>query len=127
MTGNADAHAKNLSFVRRGDRGDGYGLAPFYDLVCTRMYDRIDRYLAMSVGGEFDPDRVRAPQLVACATAADVKTRWLFDTASTMAEAVANEIDGAVASSGVVRSPAAPRIVSLVRKQAKRLLRELRR
>ncbi len=51
--GNADAHGKNLALLfQKG----GVRLAPLYDLVCTRIYLRLDRRLAMSVGDRRDMD-----------------------------------------------------------------------
>jgi len=57
LAGNSDGHAKNLSLLYA--RGNQTRLAPFYDLVCTRALARIDRSLALSVGGERDPNRIR--------------------------------------------------------------------
>lgn len=57
LAGNSDGHAKNLSLLYA--RGNQTRLAPFYDLVCTRAIARIDRSLALSVGGERDPNRIR--------------------------------------------------------------------
>ncbi len=57
LIGNCDSHAKNLSFIREGD---SYQLSPIYDLVCTQAYppNIISKYLAMSIGGKFDPKEV---------------------------------------------------------------------
>lgn len=121
VAGNADGHAKNLSLLH----DDGWMLAPFYDLVCTRAYDRIDRRLAMRIGGESDPDRLRRPHFEACARELALKPGWLVNAVVTMAESILTELPAAVEASGVARSPAVERIVPLVRKQARRLLREL--
>jgi serine/threonine-protein kinase HipA len=121
VVGNADAHAKNLSLLW----DDGWRLAPFYDLVCTRSYDRIDRRLAMAVGGETDPDRVRRSELDACAREIEVKAGWFVEMVRATAEAVVNAFDEAAAASGTVSSPALTRIAPVVRKQARRLVREL--
>jgi len=56
LLGNSDAHAKNISIIHGPQRN--YRLAPFYDLVCTRAYVRLDRKLAMACGQEFDPDLI---------------------------------------------------------------------
>ncbi|PCI02114.1 MAG: protein HipA [Zetaproteobacteria bacterium] len=55
ITGNADAHGKNLSFLfdARGPQ-----LAPFYDLLCTVIYPGLSRKSAMKIGGEYRPDWV---------------------------------------------------------------------
>ncbi len=53
LIGNSDAHAKNIS-VLINDKG--YKIAPFYDLICERVY--IVRGLALFVGGEREFDQV---------------------------------------------------------------------
>ncbi len=52
LLGNSDAHGKNLSFHARHRT---LAVAPFYDLVCTALYDstRIEHDLAMAFGDEF--------------------------------------------------------------------------
>ncbi|MBA2663945.1 MAG: type II toxin-antitoxin system HipA family toxin [Bradymonadaceae bacterium] len=59
LAGNADGHAKNLSILY-GDQGPG--LAPFYDLVCTRAFEHLDSRLAFSIGGEHNADRLGREQ-----------------------------------------------------------------
>lgn len=56
LVGNADAHAKNLAviFTLKGPR-----LAPFYDLICTRVYPSLTDRLAMRIGGENRPDWIQ--------------------------------------------------------------------
>ena len=60
--GNSDGHGKNLSILH--DRA-GARLAPFYDLLATRYYPSLDRFLAMAVGGGRDPDRLARAALPA--------------------------------------------------------------
>ncbi|MNR71316.1 Serine/threonine-protein kinase HipA [compost metagenome] len=59
LIGNSDAHAKNLSFFAQYR---SLAVAPFYDLVCTAVYDgnRVEQDLAMAFGDEFQLDAVRA-------------------------------------------------------------------
>lgn len=58
VLGNADAHGKNyaLLYERVGDPR----LAPLYDIVSTTVYPGLSHSLAMTVGGEDDPDAVDA-------------------------------------------------------------------
>lgn len=121
IVGNADGHGKNLSLLER----DGWRLVPFYDLVCTRAYDGLDRHLATSIGGERDPDRLRTQHLDACAASLDVKPRLLHATFARVAESIAKHLDDAIAAAAIGDSPAAQRIAPLVRKQARRWMREL--
>lgn len=59
LAGNSDGHAKNLSLVQVERNTERWRLAPFYDLVCTRAWPNLDRRMAMNVGGESDPGRIR--------------------------------------------------------------------
>ncbi len=54
LTGNTDAHGKNLSFFMAAG---GLSLAPAYDLVCCLLYagDSISDTLAMAIGDNFNP------------------------------------------------------------------------
>lgn len=51
LIGNADAHAKNISFFCRPA---GLSLAPYYDLISVVQYDGLDHELAMAYGDEFE-------------------------------------------------------------------------
>ena len=48
--GNADAHGKNISLIR--ERNGSTRLAPFYDLISTRVYPEISLKMAMKIGKE---------------------------------------------------------------------------
>jgi serine/threonine-protein kinase HipA len=59
LTGNSDAHGKNLSYyVSRG----GLRVAELYDLVSVMQYDsqRLEHDLAMAFGGEFKLEAVKS-------------------------------------------------------------------
>lgn len=53
LIGNSDAHAKNISILINDK---GYNIAPFYDLICERVY--IIRGLALFIGGEKEFNQV---------------------------------------------------------------------
>src|SRR6266568_1872886 len=60
LIGNADSHAKNLSFLY----ADGtVRLAPFYDLLSTAVYERVSNKFAMKMGGQRDPRYLMASHL----------------------------------------------------------------
>jgi len=60
IVGNADAHGKNLSFLYR----DGVvRLAPFYDIISTAVYERINNKFAMKMGGQSDPRYLQSSDL----------------------------------------------------------------
>jgi len=52
LIGNADAHAKNLSFLYSDSK---IRIAPFYDLLSTTVYARLNNKFAMRLGGQKDP------------------------------------------------------------------------
>jgi len=63
LLANADAHAKNFSLLSYEREYEGRAIydvevAPLYDVVCTAVYPRLSRELAMSIGGSFDPDEI---------------------------------------------------------------------
>jgi len=51
LIGNADSHAKNLSFLYNEDQ---VSLSPFYDLLCTKIYPRLNEKLSMKIGKRSD-------------------------------------------------------------------------
>lgn len=55
LIGNSDAHAKNVSVLIHQS---GYALAPFYDLLCVRVYG--DDRLALFIGDEEHYDSIGA-------------------------------------------------------------------
>jgi len=57
LIGNADAHGKNIALLY-GEDGS-VRLAPFYDLLCTAIYPELDQRLAVRLGGERRPERLR--------------------------------------------------------------------
>lgn len=77
LTGNCDAHAKNVSLLLSPLRGTR--LAPFYDLVCTRVYKPLDRNLAMSFGDQFEPGQVIRRDLEAYAKEIQMGSNLVFD------------------------------------------------
>lgn len=121
LAGNSDGHAKNLALLYRGD---SIGLAPFYDLLCTRAIERVDRRLAMSVGGEHDPGRIAPSHWRALAEDCGVEPRFVQGIVATMAGQL-------VAAVGPTRlafeerygsRPALQRIERVVLRQCRRLL-----
>lgn len=52
LVGNMDGHAKNLSLMTVEKRTR---LAPFYDMVCTKVYPNLSQKFAFKIGGENRP------------------------------------------------------------------------
>ena len=59
LVGNADAHGKNYALLYSGRIPD---LAPLYDVLCTAAYPRLDKKLAMAIGGRAVPDTIQLQQ-----------------------------------------------------------------
>lgn len=124
LCGNSDGHAKNLALLTHDESGHRVlRLAPFYDLVCTRAYSKLDRRLATSIGGEFDPGQVGRGQLFGAARQLGVRGSFLLERARELAASVPEAVDRVVAwqrdhgSSGIEGA-----IVRVARTQARRAL-----
>lgn len=63
IIGNADAHARNVSFLLHQDGSVGF--SPLYDLICTRVYDGVSTDLSQRINGQHDIDTVTIDDLVA--------------------------------------------------------------
>jgi serine/threonine-protein kinase HipA len=72
LIGNADAHAKNLSFLYAGGT---IRLAPFYDLLSTAVYERLNNKFAMKMGGQKDPRYLMASHLARFAAEIGIEPR----------------------------------------------------
>ncbi len=60
LIGNNDAHGKNFSLLYREVRGGRVvELAPFYDCVSTATYPELSPKMAMKIGGQYLPDKLR--------------------------------------------------------------------
>lgn len=94
LVGNSDAHGKNLSLLLLP--GGEITLAPFYDLVCTRNFENLDRHLAMSIGGEFDPGQVGAKQFSAMADQLSVRESLVDSSVAQMSRKLAKQLPGVI-------------------------------
>lgn len=81
LAGNADGHAKNLSLLHDGLAPN---LAPFYDLVCTRVYRTINRRLAISVAGAADPGHVARADWLRLGEQLDVRPGYVVELVDEM-------------------------------------------
>ncbi|MCP4374233.1 MAG: type II toxin-antitoxin system HipA family toxin [Deltaproteobacteria bacterium] len=73
--GNADAHGKNISLIR--ERTGSTRLAPFYDLISTRVYPEISSKMAMKIGKESRFDWVMERHWQQMADQLDLKYTYL--------------------------------------------------
>ena len=77
IVGNTDAHGKNISFYV-GKKG--ISLTSFYDILNTAMYkDVYDTKLAMSIGDNFELEKIEYSDLVDLADDLGVKTTFLIN------------------------------------------------
>ncbi len=121
LAGNSDGHAKNLALLYRGDE---IRLAPFYDLVCTRAIARIDRRLAMAIGGQSDPGQVNPSHWQVLAGECGIRWRFLERRLETMAERLRDDLAPVRAEFEGQYGPwpALQRIESVVVSQCRRVL-----
>lgn len=66
IIGNHDAHSKNYSYLLEGDGSPR--MAPLYDLMCTTVYPRTTRKLAMKIGKQNKPGYIEGRHLDRLAT-----------------------------------------------------------
>lgn len=87
LIGNCDAHAKNMSLLLLDD---GPRLAPFYDLISTRIYAHygLANRLAMKIGGEADPTALRQEHWQRFAEEIGVKPKLVLKQINDMAARV---------------------------------------
>ena len=84
--GNADAHGKNLSLIREID--GSIRLAPFYDLISTKVYPEISEKMAMKIGGEARFDWVMERHWQRVADQLDLKFSYLKNLLSEMSDSL---------------------------------------
>lgn len=56
LAGNSDGNPRNISLVY--DTNANVRLAPFYDLVCTRVFPELESNLSFAVAGEYDAAKI---------------------------------------------------------------------
>lgn len=93
-TGNNDSHAKNLSMLANGT---GMRLAPFYDLMCTRVYSGLGADFAFRIGGENHPGKLGADHVLALADELGVKPAYLRKLGADMATDILAALPAATA------------------------------
>jgi serine/threonine-protein kinase HipA len=88
LIGNADAHGKNLALLYSED--GSVRLAPFYDLLCTTVYPELDERLAMRLGGERRPDRLRRKHWERLTGELNISPRAVFGELENLTQAIEN-------------------------------------
>jgi serine/threonine-protein kinase HipA len=88
--GNNDSHAKNLSMLAGPD---GMRLAPFYDLMNTRLYAGLGPNFAFRIGGEFEPGKMGGEHLRALSESLDITLKYT----TKIAAEIGAQIEAAIA------------------------------
>lgn len=87
LIGNSDAHGKNISLLLLPQ---GPMLAPFYDLLSTRIYKHygLAEGLAMKIGGESDPSAIQRKHWQQFAEEVGIKPRLVFSRVVELAQRI---------------------------------------
>ena len=122
LAGNSDGHAKNLSLLY--DERQQAHLSPFYDLVCTRAIERIDFRLALSVGGEFNPDHITMSHWNHFAESCHIGRSYLQKLMTQLAETLLDNIPIVIKNfeAQYGKYPALQRVQMVVVKRCKKAL-----
>ncbi|MFT5590342.1 MAG: serine/threonine-protein kinase HipA [Bradyrhizobium sp.] len=100
--GNNDSHAKNLSILATPE---GLRLAPFYDLMSTRVYAGLSKQFAFRIGGEVLPGKIGTAQVQSLAVSLGVTPKYLLTIARDMSRKVERAVALAVNEIGHDLSP----------------------
>lgn len=113
LTGNADAHAKNISilFTDKGPR-----LAPFYDLISTHVYESLADKFAMKIGGENRPGYIHKRHWERFADSVSLKRKYVLDVVQEMADQIDHAAESVLENFDI--SSVIPKILELIRKRA---------
>jgi len=89
LIGNSDAHGKNISLLLLPE---GPMLAPFYDLLSTRIYAHygLAEGLAMKIGGENDPGAIQKKHWELFAEEVGIKPRLVLIRVADQAKRMEN-------------------------------------
>ena len=104
-TGNNHSHAKNLSIIHIP--GAGTRLAPFYDLMCTRMYPGLSQEFAFAIGGETAPGSITQTHIAAMAEQLNMRTAFVLSLADALAKKLPAAMEQAIAEARPSLSPSA--------------------
>jgi len=88
LIGNADSHAKNIALLFTNS---GPKLAPFYDLMCTSVYEELTNRLAMKIGGDDRPDWIIARRWQQFSEEIDVGYKLVKQTLESMSNQIVIE------------------------------------
>lgn len=119
--GNNDSHAKNLSIIQTPD---GLKLAPFYDLMSTRVYSGLGSKFALSIGGQFEPGKIGKEEFAALAKSIGVAPRYLDRIGRELALRMSQALEQAQAEIEPLLTPGDHILVERVASKIARFVRQ---
>lgn len=123
LIGNADAHAKNFSLLYDEFAG-APSLAPFYDVVCTRIYPQLNLQFAMRHGPVLDPGEMSRDAWQSLADQAGIRFSLLLTIARRLASVIVEEARGLI-TERYREAPPMVQIVSAIGERVTRLSADL--
>lgn len=126
LAGNSDGHAKNISLLYQNRKTR---LAPFYDLVCTRAIEHLDSKLALSIAGEFNPDKISTDHLQQLAKDCNIRSPYLNKTINHMISNIKDNLAPTIKEfeDEYGSYPAIQRITKVIKKQCRMIQNKLKR
>lgn len=120
MIGNADSHAKNYSVVYHGQRVE---MAPIYDSVCTMVYPRLSKVVAMRIGDDSAFEKISRLSFGKMAERCGIRPALVHEMVDAMAAAIlpAAEALAVELSDAGEPSPVYAEIVKVIRGQIARV------
>lgn len=85
LVGNNDSHSKNISFLMKNKKIE---LAPFYDLLCTAIYPKLQREFAFMIGDRNDASRIGKNQFEMLDKQLEIKKGTMSDRVHEMKESI---------------------------------------
>ena len=126
LIGNSDAHGKNISLLLMPE---GPMLAPFYDLLSTRIYAHygLAEGLAMKIGGENDPGAIQKRHWELFAAEVGIKPRLVLTRVAELAKRIEdNRLQLFKGAFAPYKCDALYRLMEFMGEQAEKTLRTLK-
>ena len=93
MVGNHDSHAKNLSMLNTHGK---LRLAPFYDLMCTKVYSGLSNNFAFKIGQHFAPGQINHHDVCELADSIGINRRIMLKIALSTADQIEKNLPNIV-------------------------------
>ncbi|MEZ4818574.1 MAG: type II toxin-antitoxin system HipA family toxin [Bdellovibrionota bacterium] len=90
IIGNNDSHSKNISILR--NEKSQYVLAPFYDLLSTSIYPKLERNFSFMIGGRNEFSKIGKNQINLLEDQCELKRGAFQEQLQNMAQKIENKI-----------------------------------